>query len=156
MPEAWDDMNNVVLDPQKIALARQKQMSRGAARQGHLGVYKRVPQSRVRELGGSMVSVKWLDTGKGYLTAPNGRSRLVAHDLNTTIDNTLYASTPPLEALRVIISHAATTDPSAPDQRRGPTMNDVRRVTSMPSSNGTCSSSCLRRTAMPARAKWDS
>ena len=40
----------------------------------------------------------------------------------------LYASTPPFEALRLILSHSATHDDSRPDQRRELMVNDVRRA----------------------------
>ena len=90
MPEAWDDMNNVFLDPAMVVAAREVEMSFFKK----LGVYKRVPRSRVQELGGKMVSVKWLDTNKGDRAAPNYRSRLVAREFNQGKDDTLYASTP--------------------------------------------------------------
>ena len=75
-----------------------------------------------------MVTVKWLDTNKGDKDNPNYRSRLVAREFNTGKDDTLYASTPPLEALRVIVSHASTVDPARPDSRRELMVNDVRRA----------------------------
>ena len=75
-----------------------------------------------------MVSVKWLDTNKGDKDNPNYRSRLVAREFNTGKDDTLYASTPPLEALRLIVSHASTVDPARPDSRRELMVNDVRRA----------------------------
>ena len=74
MPEAWDDMNGVFLDPDLVVAARAEEM----AFFKKLGVYKRVPRSKVTELGGKMVSVKWLDTNKGDKLQPNYRSCLVA------------------------------------------------------------------------------
>jgi hypothetical protein len=74
MPEAWDDMNGVFLDPDLVIAARAEEM----AFFKKLGVYKRVPRSKVAEMGGKMVSVKWLDTNKGDKLNPNYRSRLVA------------------------------------------------------------------------------
>ena len=124
MPEAWDDMNNVFLDADKVKAAREVEMSFFKK----LGVYRRVPRSRVRELDGKMVSVKWLDTNKGDRATPNYRSRLVAREFNQGKDDTLYASTPPLEALRIIVSHAATVDQDRPRQRRELMVNDVRRA----------------------------
>ena len=124
MPEAWDDMNNVFLDPDKVAKARAEEM--GFFKK--LGVYQRVPKAKVHEVGGKMVSVKWLDTNKGDRENPNYRSRLVAREYNVGKDDTLYASTPPLEALRSIVSHAATVDPNAPEKRRELMVNDVRRA----------------------------
>ena len=57
-PEAWDDMNNVFLDPAMVANARKEEMDFFKK----LGVYKRVPRSEVARTGGKMISVKWLDT----------------------------------------------------------------------------------------------
>ena len=93
-----------------------------------LGVYIRVLSSRVAELNGKMVSVEWLDTNKGDKLNPNHRSRLVAREFNQGKDDTLYASTPPLEALRLIVSHAATIDAERPGERRELMVNDVRRA----------------------------
>ena len=75
-----------------------------------------------------MISVKWLDTNKGDRDNPNYRSRLVGREFNDSKDDTLYASTPPLEALRAIISHASTVDGDRPGERRELMVNDVRRA----------------------------
>ena len=47
---------------------------------------------------------------KGDSDNPVIRSRLVGREFNEGKDDTLYASTPPLEALRLLLSWAATTD----------------------------------------------
>ena len=124
MPEAWDDMNNVFLDPAKVKIARAEEM--GFFKK--LGVYRRVPRELVKQTGGKMISVKWLDTNKGDHDNPNYRSRLVGREFNDSKDDTLYASTPPLEALRAIVSHAATIDVDRPKERRELMVNDVRRA----------------------------
>ena len=87
-----------------------------------------MPRSRVSEVNGKMISVKWLDTNKGDRLNPNHRSRLVGREYNQGKDDTLYASTPPLEALRLIVSHAASVDPERPGERRELMVNDVRRA----------------------------
>ena len=61
---------------------------------------------------------------KGDVAKPNYRSRLVGKEYNTYSDDSLYASTPPLEALRLIVSRAATYD----GQARELMINDVRRA----------------------------
>ena len=106
MPEAWDDVNGVFLDPEKVVSARAEEMKFFEK----LGVYRRVPRALVKEMNGNIVSTKWLDTNKGDKDNPNYRSRFVAREFNQGRDDTLYASTPPLEALRLIISHASTED----------------------------------------------
>ena len=56
---------------------------------------------------GKLIDVRWIDTNKGDTANPNSRSRLVGREFNTYRDDAIYAATPPLEALRLIISHAA-------------------------------------------------
>ena len=63
---------------------------------------------------------------KGDATDTNYRSRLVGREFNVGRDDALYAATPPLEALRVVISHAATH--SRGGARRSVMVNDVRRA----------------------------
>ena len=81
-----------------------------------------------KKLGCKMISVKWLDTSTGDRDNPNYRSRLVGREFNDSKDDTLYASTPPLEALRAIISHASTVEVDRPGERRELMVNDVRRA----------------------------
>ena len=45
---------------------------------------------------------------KGDKDSPEIRCRLVAKEFNTGAEEGLYASTPPLEALRLLVSDAAT------------------------------------------------
>ena len=75
-----------------------------------------------------MITVKWLDTNKGDKENPNYRSRLVGREYNEGKDDSLYASTPPLEALRLIVSHAATIEENHKGERRELMINDVRRA----------------------------
>ena len=55
-------MNNVFLEPDKVAAARAEEMSCFKK----LGVCRRVPRAMIKQVGGKLVSVKWLDTNKGY------------------------------------------------------------------------------------------
>ena len=61
---------------------------------------------------------------RGGRSCPNCRSRLVGKEFKTYADDSLYASTPPPEALRFITSRAATHD----GVNRQNMMNDVRRA----------------------------
>ena len=89
-------------------------------------VYDRVPRSEQAQTGGKMIGTKWIDVNKGDLDRPNIRCRLVGKEFRTTPDDALYASTPPLEALRLIVSRAATTDSKgAPREMM---INDVSRA----------------------------
>ena len=53
---------------------------------------------------------RWIDVNKGDSTNWKYRSRHVVKEFNYGDEDGLYASTPPLEALRLIISDAATRD----------------------------------------------
>ena len=119
---AWDDVTDVGLDPVEVMAARQLEMDYF----NKLGVYDRVPRSDVNKTGGKLIGVRWVDINKGDATDRNYRSRLVGREFNVGKDDTLYASTPPLEALRVVVSHAATEDPS--EERREIIVCDVRRA----------------------------
>ena len=92
------------------------------------GVYKVVPRSHQKTTGGKVIGTRWVDVNKGDAENPNCRSRLVGREFNVGRDDTLYAATPPLEALRVVISHAATHDRGKSGQRRNVMINDVRRA----------------------------
>ena len=86
-----------------------------------MGVYNRVRRSQLR---GKLITSRWIDIHKGNILCPNDRRRLVGKELNTYTDDSLYASCPPLEALRLITSRAATHDRF----HRQNMMNDVRRA----------------------------
>ena len=67
-----------------------------------------------------------MDVNKGDATDTNYRSRLVGREFNVGRDDVLYAATPSLEALSLVISHAATHSHSG--SRRGVMVNDARRA----------------------------
>ena len=52
MPEAWDDMNNVFLEPDKVTAARAEEMSFFKK----LGVYRRVPRAMIKQDGRKIVT----------------------------------------------------------------------------------------------------
>ena len=97
-------MTGASLDPGKVREARGEEMTFFRSR----NAYTRCPRSAVEEEGGKIIDVRWIDINKGDYDDPNYRSRLVGREFNTHKDDSLYAATPPLEALRLIISHAAT------------------------------------------------
>ena len=57
---------------------------------------------------GNIVGTRWVDVNQGDSEDPNYRSRLVEREFNTGVSNALYAATPPLAALRMVVSYAAT------------------------------------------------
>ena len=92
-----------------------------------LGVYRIVPRSHQRTTGGKVIGTRWVDVNKGDAKEPNCRSRLVGREFNVGRDDTLYAATPPLEALRCVLSFAATWG-EGEAERRCIMINDVRRA----------------------------
>ena len=106
-------------------------------------VYTRVHRDEVKRCGGKIIDVRWADVNKTDQTNPEYRSRLVGKEYRRGTEEALYAATPPLEALRAIISCAATHDPQRQQQQRQPQarprqrdaadlkhimINDVRRA----------------------------
>ena len=71
-------------------------------------LYDKVQISECKRMTGRMpITVRWIDTNKGDKEKPNYRSRVVARELNTHKRDDLFAATPPLEALKVILSMTA-------------------------------------------------
>ena len=91
-----------------------------------LGVYDYATHADQQMTMGKIIGVRWVDVNKGDSEEPEYRSRLVGREFNVGKDDALYAATPPLEALRLIISHAATYPEGGPP--RVIMINDVRRA----------------------------
>ena len=102
---ATDDVSGEMLDPKMVRKARMEEVD--YIRKSNL--YTKVPiQECIEKTGNKPIAVKWIDRNKQDAKNPLYRSRLVGKEFNTYNDITLYAATPPLEALRLIISLAAT------------------------------------------------
>ena len=119
---AFDDVSNAQLEPSLVKAARALEMEYFKK----LGVYEVVPREHQHATGGKIIGVRWVDVNKGDATETNYRSRLVGREFNIGRDDALYAATPPLEALRLVISHAATHQSDG--VRRMVMINDVRRA----------------------------
>ena len=89
-------------------------------------VYDRVPREDQIKTGGRIIGTKWIDVNKGDIDHPNIWCRLVGQEFRTTPDDALHASTPPLEALRIILSRAATVCEDG--HVREVVINDVSRA----------------------------
>ena len=72
--------------------------------------------------GKSPISGRWVDHNKGDESNPNVRSRYVAQEVARWKDATLFAATPPLEALRLLLSSIAR------DKKRKLLLIDVRKA----------------------------
>ena len=87
-------------------------------------VYIKVPRTVAR--GKKIINTRWIDHNKGDEKNPNMRSRLVGKEFADSVDPSLYAATPPVEAMRMILSMAATSDGER--GRRVVMTNDVGRA----------------------------
>ena len=69
-------------------------------------------QEAIRQ-GYNITGSRLVDIDNGDTSKPDYRSILVAKEINTGYEEGLYASTPPLEALRWILSETATVEVGA-------------------------------------------
>jgi hypothetical protein len=117
---ACDDVSGAWLDPKLVHEGRAVEMELFRS----MGVYDHVPRSEQQSTGGKIIGTKWIDVNKGDFDNPRIRCRLVGKEFRTGPDDALYASTPPLEALRMVLSRAATVGGS----EREIMVNDVSRA----------------------------
>eukprot|EP00973_Karenia_brevis_P049975 6938091-Karenia_brevis.AAC.1 len=76
-----------------------------------MNVYKKVDVGTCIKITGKRpIAVRWIDVNKQDDINPKYRSRLVAKQFKTSNNPELFAATPPLEAMKIIISTAATRD----------------------------------------------
>ena len=121
---AYDDVSQQQLDPAEVLKARQLEMAYFETKK----VYTKVPRSHQEKTRGKIIKTRWIDVNKGDSEKKDYRSRLVGKEFRQKGENELFASTPPLEALRTVISHAASWSPDQPHRRRKVMVNDVRRA----------------------------
>ena len=120
-----DAITGQVLKPDLVRAARRQEMEYFFAKR----VYKKVPRRMAMERQGKPpITVMWLDTNKGDDASPNYRSRLVAREVRKAWESSIFAPTPPLEALRSILSIAATDLRGRPAHDRRPTSSRRTQV----------------------------
>ena len=68
----WSNMSNVIFEPEKVAAAEAEDIICFEKP----GVYRRAPRAMITQVGGKLVTVKWLETNKGYRDFPHYRLRL--------------------------------------------------------------------------------
>ncbi len=129
-----DDLTGQVLKDELAKAARAKELAFFHSRR----VWLKVPKAHARAEGGRPpISVRWVDVNKGDDVQPNYRSRLVARQLKAmdSSGQSFFAPAPPLEALRTVLSLAATSvgkrrpnwDPESP-KRTQISLVDVKRA----------------------------
>ena len=105
---ARDDITGAALDIEEVRKARAEELDFFRK----MGVYRKVPRWEAN--GKKIIKTRWIDVNKGDESNPDLRSRLVGKEYADSVDPSLYAATPPVEAMRMILSAAAT---NAPDGR---------------------------------------
>ena len=101
---AWDDVSGVARNPIAANVARQEDIDYVKK----TNLYTNVPiQECIRKTGKPPISTRWIDINKGDEARPNYRSRLVAKEVDTHKREDLLASTPRLEALKIILCMTA-------------------------------------------------
>ena len=107
MEAAWDDVTGAELDPAQVKSARVDEIKYIRK----MRLYTKVDKVECWNKTGKMpIKVRWIDINKGDVKDPNYRSRLVAKEINTYKRDDLFAATPPLEAMKMVMSIAATNN----------------------------------------------
>eukprot|EP00973_Karenia_brevis_P031298 4319995-Karenia_brevis.AAC.1 len=75
-----------------------------------------------------IIGTRWIDVNKGDKDNPLLRSRLVGQEFRDGEDDSLFASTPPLEALRLLVSEVATIEDISEKWDKVLMFNDVSRA----------------------------
>ena len=103
---AWGDISAAPLDPVKVTAARKLEIEYAEKKP----VWKKIPRWEAKAKGWKIVKPRWIDINRGDNEKPNYRSRMVGKEFNDRVVDGLFAATPPLESLRLLLSWAATVD----------------------------------------------
>ena len=76
----------------------------------HKKLWRKATREEAVATGCNIVGGRWIDVDKGDAYRPEYRSRFVTKEINTGPEEGLFASTPPLEALRWLLSEASTVE----------------------------------------------
>ena len=107
--QALDDVSGKFLDARGVAAARELEMDHAHMKK----VWKKELRSEALREGYKVFGARWINADRGDVETPNYRRRLVANEFNTGQEGGLFASTPPLEALRWLLSEAVTVEMSS-------------------------------------------
>ena len=102
----WDENTGELLPPELVAASRSEELQF----MNGWRVWDEVPISEcVQRTGKKPLGSRWVDVNKGDFVRPDVRSRLVAQEIAHHRNDDFYAATPPLEALRMLLSVLAST-----------------------------------------------
>ena len=121
---AYDDVSGAWLDPEAVRQARRLEIEYIKK----MKVWNVIDRAEATRRGILVIGTKWVDINKGDIKQPIHRSRLVAQEYNTSKEGGLFASTPPLEALKALVSDAATTNEDGAWQQKVVMVADVSRA----------------------------
>ena len=102
--EAWDDVKQCPLNRTLVRGARDTEMWYVAKHKVY--TYARV-QEYYDETGAAPIDTRWIDTNKGDDIHPNYRSRWVAKDFKKAWIETIFAVSPNIEAIRLMLAGVA-------------------------------------------------
>ena len=123
-----DDLTGQLLPPDLVRAARAKELEYFNSKQ----VWQKRPVGEARRVTGKPpISVRWVDVNKGDNQCPNIRSRLVARQIRQAGEDAIFAPTPPLEALRSVLSLATTDFAGRPEHVRDPTSERRTQVSAV-------------------------
>ena len=120
--EAWDDITGRELNAREVQKARMTEIGYAINKK----VWTKISRAEAKRRGWKIVKTRWIDINKGDDANPVYRSRLVAKEFNNQDAEGLFAGTPPLEALRILMSRAATRRKDG--QKSVIMINDVSRA----------------------------
>ena len=103
----YDDMCGDYLDTALVKEARALEVEY-ITRMKVYDVVSRAEFKRNRR--GKLIKGRWIDVNKGDSLKPDIRSRYVGKEFATGVDASLYAGTPPLKALKLIIGEASNDE----------------------------------------------
>ena len=103
--DGWDDKKGGWLDAELCAKERGEEVEYIRRHKMYTRVTREVCP---RETGRAPIKTGWAETDKGQPGEPRVRARWVAKEYKTHARPELYASTPPSEVLKVVLSEIAT------------------------------------------------
>jgi len=122
LEKAWDDITGAELDYGEVVKARRQEIDYVHKK----NVWKKITRAEATRRGWKIIKTKWIDINKGDAEHPLIRSRFVGKEFNNGEVGGLFAGTPPLEALRLLLSRAASRGKKS--GRKVVMLNDVSRA----------------------------